>query len=48
MPEMINEQPRIGVFICYCGANIGGTVDVPQLVEFTKTLPDVMCVIENR
>ena len=48
MSEHNNEQPRIGVFVCYCGANIGGTVDVPQLVEFTKTQPDVVCVVENR
>ena len=48
MPELMNEQPRIGVFICYCGANIGATVNVPEVVEFAKTQPDVVCVIENR
>jgi len=48
MSERMNEQPRIGVFICYCGANIGGTVDVPALTEFCKTQPDVYCVMENR
>ena len=42
------EEIRIGVFICYCGANIGGTVDVPALTEFVKTQPDVVCVMENR
>lgn len=42
------EQPRIGVFICHCGANIAGTIDIAQLVEFAKTQPDVCCVAENR
>ncbi len=42
------EKPRIGVFICHCGANIAGTVDIAKLVEFAKTQPDVVCVVENR
>jgi len=33
--------PRIGVFICHCGTNIGGVVDVPQVVEYAKSLPYV-------
>ena len=33
--------PRIGVFICHCGTNIGGVVDVPQIVEYAKNLPYV-------
>ncbi len=33
--------PRIGVFICNCGTNIGGIVDVPQVVEYAKNLPYV-------
>lgn len=32
---------RIGVFVCHCGRNIGGYVDVPQVVEYAKSLPDV-------
>jgi heterodisulfide reductase subunit A len=32
---------RIGVFVCHCGRNIGGYVDVPQVVEYAKNLPDV-------
>jgi len=35
------EQPRIGVFICHCGVNIGGVVNVPNVVEYAKTLPNV-------
>jgi len=34
------EQPRIGVFICHCGVNIGGVVNVPSVVEYAKTLPN--------
>lgn len=37
-----NEQPRIGVFICHCGTNIGGFVDVPAVAEYSKTLPNVV------
>ena len=43
-----NEQLRIGVFVCCCGLNIAGTVDTAQLVEFSKSQPDVVCVMENR
>ncbi len=42
------EAPRVGVFVCHCGQNIAGTVDVKQLVEYTKTIPDVVYVNENR
>lgn len=37
-----DEEPRIGVFICSCGSNIAGVVDVDQVVEYAKTLPDVV------
>ncbi len=36
------ETPRVGVFVCHCGSNIAGVVDVVQAVEFAKTLPDVV------
>jgi heterodisulfide reductase subunit A len=35
------SDTRIGVFVCHCGRNIGGYVNVPQVVEYAKTLPDV-------
>jgi heterodisulfide reductase subunit A2 len=35
------DEPRIGVFICHCGANIGRVVDVPATVAYTQTLPHV-------
>jgi heterodisulfide reductase subunit A-like polyferredoxin len=36
------EKPRIGAFICSCGTNIAGTVDVKEVVEFVKSLPEVV------
>ena len=36
------EQPRIGAFICHCGTNIGGFLDVPAVAEYAKTLPNVV------
>jgi len=36
------EIPRIGVFICHCGINIAGVVDVEAVTEYTKTLPNVV------
>jgi len=38
---MGNEKPRIGIYVCHCGVNIGGVVSVPDLVEYAKTLPNV-------
>jgi heterodisulfide reductase subunit A len=43
-----NQELRIGVFICHCGLNIAGTLDIKQLVEYAKTIPDVVFVKENR
>ena len=39
--DIRGEPPRIGVFVCNCGINIGATVDVPAVVEHAKTLPNV-------
>jgi heterodisulfide reductase subunit A len=35
------EEPRIGVFVCHCGINIAGVVDVETVAEFANTLPNV-------
>ena len=40
--DVSGEEPRVGVFVCYCGANIASVVDVPQVVEYAKTLPHVV------
>ncbi len=41
------QGPRIGVFVCHCGTNIAGVVDVPAVVEYAKTLPDVVYAENN-
>lgn len=41
------EAPRIGVFVCRCGINIGGVVNVPEVTEYVKGLPNVAYVEEN-
>ncbi|GAV23019.1 heterodisulfide reductase, subunit A, selenocysteine-containing [Carboxydothermus pertinax] len=33
---------RIGVFVCWCGSNIGGVVDVPRVAEAAKEMPNVV------
>ncbi|MFU8796223.1 MAG: CoB--CoM heterodisulfide reductase iron-sulfur subunit A family protein [Dehalococcoidia bacterium] len=41
------EEPRVGVFICHCGINIGAYVKVPDLVEYVKELPNVVHAERN-
>jgi len=41
------DPPRIGVFVCNCGVNIGGIVNVPKVVEYARSLPGVVYVEEN-
>ncbi|MCF8110263.1 MAG: FAD-dependent oxidoreductase [Desulfobacteraceae bacterium] len=49
VPErnVLGERPRIGIFICRCGTNIAGVVDVPKVVEYAESLPFVEYVDEN-
>jgi heterodisulfide reductase subunit A len=50
LPEEIDvsdQPPRIGIFICHCGINIGGVVNVPEIVEYVKTLPHVVYAEHN-
>jgi heterodisulfide reductase subunit A len=39
--EVTGEEPRVGVFVCNCGLNIGGVADVPEVVEYARTIPQV-------
>jgi heterodisulfide reductase subunit A len=39
---------KIGVYVCHCGTNISGKVDVEQVTEFAKTLPDVAIARNNK
>ncbi len=40
--DVSQEEPKVGVFVCHCGANISSIVDVPSTVEYCKTLPNVV------
>ncbi len=46
-PEVQKEEIRIGVYICYCGSNIAGFVDVEDVANYATTLPDVVVVRTN-
>jgi heterodisulfide reductase subunit A len=45
--DVSQEEARVGVFVCHCGANIGRVVDVPSTVEYVKTLPNVVYATEQ-
>jgi heterodisulfide reductase subunit A-like polyferredoxin len=45
--DVRDERPRVGVFVCHCGINIGSVVNVPAVVEFARTLPDVVYAEHN-
>ncbi len=45
--DVSGEGPKIGVFVCNCGTNIGGIVDVPAVAEYASTLPFVTHVDQN-
>jgi heterodisulfide reductase subunit A len=45
--DVSKEEPRVGVFVCHCGANIGRIVNVPEAVEYCKTLPNVVYAQEQ-
>jgi len=47
LQEVSSEKPRIGVFVCNCGVNIGGVVRVPEVVDYAKNLPNVAYAEEN-
>ncbi|MBI5062324.1 MAG: FAD-dependent oxidoreductase, partial [Desulfatitalea sp.] len=45
--DFSGQPPRIGVFVCNCGINIGGVADVPAVREYARTLPHVVHVEDN-
>jgi len=45
--DVNGEVIRTGVFVCHCGVNIGSVVNVPEVVEFAKTLPTVVYATEK-
>jgi heterodisulfide reductase subunit A len=40
--DIEEEEPRIGIFVCHCGINIGGVIDVKKVVDYAKNLPYVV------
>jgi len=36
------DAPRIGVYVCHCGTNIAGTVNVKKVAEYASSLPNVV------
>jgi heterodisulfide reductase subunit A2 len=45
--DVLRQTPRIGVFVCNCGINIGGILRVPEVAEYAASLPGVVYVEEN-
>jgi heterodisulfide reductase subunit A-like polyferredoxin len=45
--DITGEEPRVGVFVCHCGINIAGVVDVSAVREYAKTLSGVAYVDQN-
>jgi heterodisulfide reductase subunit A len=43
----MSDEPRVGVFVCHCGSNIAGHVDVKAVAEYARTLPGVVFVQRN-
>lgn len=45
--DVSGEEPKIGVYVCHCGANIGRIVNVPETVAYSLTLPNVVHAEES-
>ncbi|NIS70366.1 MAG: FAD-dependent oxidoreductase [Proteobacteria bacterium] len=45
--DVRDGKPRIGVFVCHCGINIGGFVNVPEVMEYARSLPNVVFADQN-
>jgi heterodisulfide reductase subunit A len=45
--DVTGQEPRVGVFVCHCGRNIGSVVNVPEVVEYALTLPNVVYAEDN-
>ncbi len=41
------QEPRLGVFVCHCGINIGAVVNVPEVMEYASKLPGVVYAEAN-
>jgi len=45
--DVSEQEPKVGVFVCNCGINIGGVADVPAIREYARSLPHVVHVEDN-
>ena len=45
--DVSKKEPRIGVFVCHCGINIGSVVNVPEVLEYASKLPNVVYTERN-
>jgi heterodisulfide reductase subunit A-like polyferredoxin len=45
--DVCGQSPRIGVFVCHCGINIGGVADVSAVRDYAAGLPHVVHVEDN-
>ena len=45
--DVSGEEPRVGVFVCHCGTNISGVVNVPSTVDYALSLPNVVYAQEQ-
>ena len=45
--QVVGDPPKIGVFVCKCGINIAGVVDVEAVRDYAATLPYVEYVCDN-
>jgi heterodisulfide reductase subunit A len=45
--DLTGEAPKVGVFVCSCGINIAGVIDVQEVVQFARSLPHVALVEIN-
>ncbi len=46
--DVSGKEPRIGVWVCHCGINIGGIVNVPEVTKYAETLPHVVVSRETK
>jgi heterodisulfide reductase subunit A len=46
--DVEGKAPRVGVWVCHCGVNIGSVVNVPAVTEYAKGLPNVVLARESQ
>ena len=45
--DVTQEAPKVGVYVCHCGANIGRVINVAETVQYALTLPNVVHAEES-